>query len=138
GIDSSASAGGGTSEERSAAIRERVVRAVEIQRERFRKPDGRAVCVAGQTVRRNAGMSAGLTRRCCPLTDRAAFAFKKAVEKLFFSGRAYYATLRTARTIADLDGKDTIDAEHILEAVQHRRYGDDPYDIYKAMDASVS
>ena len=128
----------GAGGESSAVIRERVLRAVEIQRERFKKPDGAAAVTAGQPIRRNAGMSAGLTRRFCPLTDRAAIMFKKAVEKLFFSGRAYYATLRTARTIADLDGRDTIDTEHILEAVQHRRYGDDPYDIYKVLNAPLS
>jgi magnesium chelatase family protein len=49
--------------------------------------------------------------------------------KLGLSGRAYHGILRVARTIADLEGRDSIDAGHILEAVQHRRQGDDPYDI---------
>jgi magnesium chelatase family protein len=34
-----------------------------------------------------------------------------------------------ARTIADLDGTERIDTAHILEAVQHRRYGEDPFEI---------
>ncbi|MDR0731988.1 MAG: hypothetical protein LBF63_09990 [Treponema sp.] len=45
------------------------------------------------------------------------------------SGRAYHGILRVARTIADLEGRDSIEGEHILEAVEHRRRGDDPYDI---------
>jgi magnesium chelatase family protein len=49
-----------------------------------------------------------------------------------FSGRACHGVLRVARTIADLDGKDAIDTVHILEAVQHRRSGDDPFDIFQA------
>jgi magnesium chelatase family protein len=34
-----------------------------------------------------------------------------------------------ARTIADLEGRELIEEDHILEAVQHRRLGEDPYDI---------
>jgi magnesium chelatase family protein len=37
-----------------------------------------------------------------------------------------------ARTIADLEGRGAIDAAQILEAVQHRRQGDDPYDVLSA------
>jgi magnesium chelatase family protein len=51
---------------------------------------------------------------------------------LGLSGRAYHGILRVARTIADLEGSEVIDSVHILEAVQHRRYGDDPYEILSA------
>jgi magnesium chelatase family protein len=54
------------------------------------------------------------------------------VAKLGLSGRAFHGILRVARTIADLEGREAIDAVHILEAVQHRRLGDDPYDILSA------
>jgi magnesium chelatase family protein len=37
--------------------------------------------------------------------------------------------LRVARTIADLDGKEIIETEHVLEAVYHRRFGEDPWEI---------
>jgi magnesium chelatase family protein len=40
--------------------------------------------------------------------------------------------LRVARTIADLEGNETIKSDHILEAIQHRRLGDDPYGILSA------
>jgi magnesium chelatase family protein len=109
-------------EEESAAIRGRVERAVEIQRARF----------AGTGIRRNARLPAGNIEAACPLTDRGASAFRQAMAKLGLSGRAFHGVLRVARTIADLEGRDSIDAVHILEAIQHRRQGDDPYDILSA------
>jgi magnesium chelatase family protein len=111
----------GSPGERSAAIARRVVRAVELQRERLARLPGRP--------RRNARIPAGLVEHCCPLSGRAEGALKIAVSKLALSGRAYHGILRLARTIADLEGRDSIDTVHILEAVEHRRRGDDPYDI---------
>jgi magnesium chelatase family protein len=65
----------------------------------------------------------------CQMNDDARSAFHKALARLGLCGRAYHSIQRVARTIADLDGKELIDTEHILEAVQHRRYGEDPYGI---------
>ena len=112
-------ASGGEKEECSAEIRLRVRAAVEIQRERFK----------GSGTRRNARMSPSQIERFCFLSERAKEAFTLAAAKLALSGRACHGILKIARTIADLEGKDTLDTVHILEAVQHRRYGDDPYDI---------
>ena len=103
----------------SAEIACRVNAAVEIQRCRY-KDTG---------IRRNAMLPAGMAAAMCPMNERAENAFHTAIAKLSFSGRAYHGILRVARTIADLDGKDIIETEHILEAVHHRRYGDDPWDI---------
>jgi magnesium chelatase family protein len=66
----------------------------------------------------------------CTLTSRAKEALNIASLKLNLSGRAYHGILRTARTIADLGGKDTLDTVHVLEAIEHRRLGDDPYDVF--------
>jgi magnesium chelatase family protein len=96
------------------------MRAVEIQRRRFRN----------SAVRRNAGMSAAMLDRFCPLSPAAQVAFRTATEKLGLSGRAYHGIIRVARTIADLEGQGEIKTTHILEAVQHRRQGDDPYDVF--------
>ena len=115
---------GGGGEECSTEIARRVLAAVEIQRERFK-----GTLPSGYTVRRNARMSPGQIEKFCPLTDKAAQAFNLAALKLGLSGRACHGVLKIARTIADLEGKDSLDPVHILEAVQHRRYGDDPYDI---------
>ena len=103
----------------SAVIARRVKSAVEIQRRRFK----------GTGIRRNAMIPAGRIAALCPLSEKAEGAFHKAVAKLGLSGRAYHGILRTARTIADLEAKETIEAEHILEAVYHRRLGEDPWAI---------
>jgi magnesium chelatase family protein len=105
-------------EERSADIARRVRAAVEIQRQRFK----------GTDIRRNAQLPAAAIDSLCPMNEKAESAFHTAA-RLGFSGRAYHGILRVARTIADLEGSEIIESEHILEAVQYRRIGDDPYDI---------
>jgi magnesium chelatase family protein len=125
----------GPSAETSAVIARRVTQAVEIQRKRLDQlcPDspGRASSggTALETARRNAHIPPGLVERCCPVSVRGEQALRVAISKLALSGRAYHGILRVARTIADLEGRDTIDTVHILEAVEHRRRGDDPYDV---------
>jgi magnesium chelatase family protein len=105
--------------ESSAVIAQRVRAAVEIQRYRFK----------GTGIRRNALLPAGKIDSLCPMNEKAEKAFAAAVSKLGLSGRAYHGILRVARTIADLEGKDILETEHILEAVHHRRLGEDPWDI---------
>ena len=107
-------------EETAEKIAARVRRAAGMEAERF----------AGTAIRRNAGMDAAAIDRYCAVGGKALAAFTSAVEKLGISGRAYHGILRVARTIADLEGADSIGAEHILEAVTHRRQGDDPYDVF--------
>jgi len=113
------SGGANGGEERSADIAKRVKAAVEIQQLRYK----------GMGIRRNALIPAGKIETFCGMEQQARDAFHKALARLGLSGRAYHGILRVARTIADLDGKETIGMEHILEAVQHRRYGEDPYEI---------
>ena len=108
--------------ERSAVIARRVLTAVELQRERFKNTG----------IRRNARMSTDRIDRFCLLSGNAETAFRTAAEKLGLSGRAYHGVLRVARTIADLEGQECIKVVHILEAIQHRRQGDDPYDVFSA------
>ncbi|MHB9291379.1 putative magnesium chelatase family protein [Hollandina sp. SP2] len=105
--------------ETSEEIRQRVLRAVAIQQERFKNT----------SVRRNSRMAPGMIERYCVLTAEAEGAFRAASTKLGLSGRAFHGVLRVARTIADLEGTELILPIHILEALQHRRLGDDPYDI---------
>jgi len=111
----------GNGEESSARIALRVRSAVEVQRRRYK----------GTRIRRNALIPAGRVETICPMTAKAQDALNKAIAMLGLSGRAYHGIMRVARTIADLDGIDTIDTVHILEAVQHRRYGEDPYEILR-------
>jgi magnesium chelatase family protein len=120
GITSGCAAyGGGAGGEHSADIAERVKAAVEIQRLRYKD----------MGIRRNALLPAGKIGDFCGMDKQAKDAFHKALARLGLSGRAYHGILRVARTIADLEGMETIGMEHVLEAVQHRRYGEDPYEI---------
>jgi magnesium chelatase family protein len=105
--------------ETSAVIASRVGAAVEAQRYRYK----------GLDVRRNARLGPGLIESYCSLDRRSAEDFSVASDRLGFSGRARHAVLRIARTIADLEGAESIKRDHLLEAVQHRRYGDDPFDV---------
>jgi magnesium chelatase family protein len=105
--------------EKSADIARRVRAAVEIQRQRFK----------GTGIRRNALLPAGKAAALCPMSEKAESAFHTAISKLGLSGRAYHGILRVARTIADLEGREIIETEHILEAVHHRRLGEDPWEI---------
>jgi magnesium chelatase family protein len=113
---------GGAAGEGSAVLARRVGAAAAVQRRRFR----------GTGLRRNARMPPGMIERCCPLSAGADRELRRAAETLCFSGRAFHGVLRVARTIADLEGEEILQTEHILEAVEHRRLGDDPYDILSA------
>jgi magnesium chelatase family protein len=106
---------GGTEKETSAQIKARVERVIAVQRSRF----------SGRAFSRNAHIPPGLMDRFCGLTAENASLLSKAVDKLGLSSRAYHSILKTARTIADIEGADSIGREHLLEAVQHRRYGEE-------------
>lgn len=98
-------------EESSAEIKRRVTKARDIQTKRFLESD--VVC--------NAGMTPKMVRKFCAMTPEAKIILMKAFTAMNFSARANDKILRTARTIADLDGSDLIDVKHISEAIQFRR-----------------
>ncbi|MBP5274764.1 MAG: YifB family Mg chelatase-like AAA ATPase [Abditibacteriota bacterium] len=95
--------------ESSAAIRERVVRARGRQLERFR----------GTKVWCNARMTPAMLKSV-PIEDSASGLLRESVGKLSLSARAYDRVLKMALTIADLEGKDVINTNHIAEAVNYR------------------
>ncbi len=98
-------------EESSAAIRERVVRAREVQARRFRQIEG---------VHTNAMMNSKMLREYCRLEPTSAQLLERAMERLSLSARAYDRILKVARTIADLAGEEQISAAHIAEAINYR------------------
>jgi magnesium chelatase family protein len=110
---------GGPGEEPGELAVRRVAGAVAVQRERLK----------GMGIRRNARLPADFLGNRYPMSEKAGQAFRGASSKLGFSGRACHGILRVARTIADLEGRETVEAVHVLEAVQYRRRGEDPYDI---------
>ncbi len=97
--------------ESSATIRERVVRARQIQEERFKDEE---------SVHCNAQMSARLVQTYATPTDDAMDLLKKAMTTLNLSARAYERILKVARTIADLDESEQILRHHIAEATSYR------------------
>jgi magnesium chelatase family protein len=97
--------------EPSAIVRERVIKAREIQAYRFEKVKG---------VYSNSQMSSSLQRKFCQLDEAGGKLLKTAMEIRGLSARAYDRILKVARTIADLDGSENIRAEHISEAINYR------------------
>ena len=57
----------------------------------------------------------------CQPNDNAAALLKTAISKLGLSARAYHRILKVARTIADVDNRETIETAHVAEAIQYRR-----------------
>ena len=97
--------------EPSAAIRERVVRAREVQAERFRNTEG---------VHTNSMMNSAALREYCRLDAASAALLERAMERLSLSARAYDRILKVARTIADLAGRADIVQADIAEAINYR------------------
>jgi len=96
--------------EKSEIVRQRVISAREIQRERFQNTE--IFC--------NAQMSSKLLHQYC-IPDQAGHQLlKNAMEKLGLSARAYDRILKVSRTIADLEGAASIQADHLGEAIQYR------------------
>jgi len=96
--------------ESSASVRERVLRGRQRQVQRF--GDDGIAC--------NAQMRARHLRAHCQLDGGAHELLKNAINQLSLSARAYDRILKVARTIADLDGADTIALHHIAEAINYR------------------
>lgn len=97
--------------EPSAAIRERVCRAREVQQKRFSGCAG---------VHTNAMMNAAMLRDYCRLDGASAALLEQAMNRLALSARAYDRILKVARTIADLAGRERIGAPDVAEAINYR------------------
>lgn len=102
--------GGSNSEETTEQIRERVLRAHEIQMERYR----------GSPYNFNAQLPASALARYCTLGEEEERHMKQIYEHKHLTARSYHKLIRTARTIADLDGSVRIGLRHLSEAVLYR------------------
>jgi magnesium chelatase family protein len=100
-----------TKGEPSTAIRERVIKARQIQAERYKETPG---------VYGNAQMSSKQLRQICVIGQAGEALLKRAMEKLNLSARAYDRILKVSRTIADLAASEDIKVEHLAEAIQYR------------------
>jgi magnesium chelatase family protein len=101
---------GGLPGEASAIVRDRVVRARQRQRERFR----------GTPVRANAEMTPRQVRRFCPAPPEAERLLAAAMSRLGLSARGHDRVLKVALTIADLAGTEALAPDHCAEAIQYR------------------
>jgi magnesium chelatase family protein len=97
--------------EKSEEIRQRVVKARDIQAMRFKNEEG---------VYCNAQMGSKLLHSVCGINDEGRALLKTAMERLGLSARAYDRILKVSRTIADLDASENIKTEHLAEAIQYR------------------
>jgi magnesium chelatase family protein len=93
--------------EASMAVRERVATARAVQLARQGKP--------------NALLAGGEIDRWCTPDAAGARLLAGAIDRLGLSARGYHRILKVARTIADMNGADTVCAPHVAEAVQSRR-----------------
>lgn len=107
----------GESSDLSKDIRERVVKAVNIQKRRYED----------YGFSYNSRIPPGLVDKFCSLDKSCAHLLVEAMKKVSISSRAVHSILKIARTIADLDESMNIEKDHLLEAIQHRRYGDNDF-----------
>lgn len=97
--------------ETSKEIRDRVIKAREIQLYRFKNY---------KNIHCNAQMNSNLIKKFCTIGEEEKNLLKNAIEKLGLSARAYDRILKVSRTIADLDNSENIKITHLAEAIQYR------------------
>lgn len=96
--------------ETSDQIRARVNKARKIQIQRY----------LNLGIYSNSELTPKLIEKYCKLDEKGKRILQNAFQKLGLSARAHGRILKVARTIADLDEKENIEASHILEAIQYR------------------
>lgn len=97
----------------SHKIREKVSFARKIQEKRFKDGDS-------YSLFSNAEMRINEIRKFCKLKPAGRSLLEKAIDHFYLSARAYNRILKVSRTIADLDGAESIGEEHVSEAIQYR------------------
>ncbi len=97
--------------ESSETIRDRVINARLAQTKRFESVSD---------IYCNAQMTPKAVRKICAINNAGQLLLKRAMEKMGLSARAYDRILKVARTVADLAGSETIETEHLAEAIHFR------------------
>lgn len=99
-------------EEDSASIRKRVVKARQMQTERYKN----------ELILTNSELTTDLIKKYCKLDDKSKELLKVAIVKYQLSGRRYDRILKLARTIADLDSSKDITQIHLMQALQYKGF----------------
>ena len=102
----------GSTPESSADIRKRVIQARDVQVQRFHS--------GGERIYANAQMGSREIRKYCELGTDSEHLLERAMVKQGLSARAHDRILKVARTIADLDGAESLSVAHLAEAIQYR------------------
>ena len=97
-------------QESSEEIKKRVIKAHEIQAERYKD----------ENILFNSQLSPNQIEKYCRLDDVSLKFMKQAFEKMNLSARAYHKILKMARTVADLAGEENIKLEHLAEVIRYR------------------
>ena len=98
--------------ENSRQIRQRVEKAREAQRERFKNRE--------LPIQTNSEMGPNELKEFCRVDEAGQELLKSALTSMHLSARSYYRVLKVARTIADLAGAENVTSEYIAEALQYR------------------
>lgn len=96
--------------EPSKKIRERVIKAIEIQRKRFEN----------FPIRYNSEMTPSIMKKVIKIKQEAENILEKAAKKYNLTARSYFRILKLSRTIADLDNKENIETKHVIEALNFK------------------
>lgn len=113
------------------SIKQSVIKARKIQQERFSNKTLNSSSLNNQShsdntptphpqIQTNSEMTPRQIKKHCPLTQPCQDFLTEAAEKLTFSGRQYYQTIKVARTIADLNAHKQIELQDLAEAMQYR------------------
>lgn len=104
-------------EEDSATIRKRVIKARQIQIERYKN----------EKILTNSELTSDLIKKYCLIDEKSKELLKIAIVKYQLSGRRYDRILKLARTLADLDGAENISQLHLMQALQYRMFNPEEY-----------
>ncbi|MDR1172066.1 MAG: magnesium chelatase, partial [Bacteroidales bacterium] len=97
--------------EPSRVIRQRVIAARNVQKERYAEYPG---------IHCNAQMNSKMLRKYCTIDAAGHNIMKTAMQRLGLSARAYDRILKVSRTIADMEASPEIQVHHLAEAIQYR------------------
>lgn len=98
--------------ESSFEIRERVTKAWEIQKERYKN----------ETIKFNGKLTPMMIKKYIPLTSEAESTLKSAIKSLNLTVRSFHKIIKIARSVADLEGVEKVNTSHLLEAISYQRY----------------
>lgn len=96
--------------ESSRKIRDRMINVREIQKERFKN----------ESFKLNSRIPGSLVNKYCYLGSKEENIMKNIYNAFNITARSYHKILKVARTIADMDNKENINSEHLMEAVAYR------------------